>query len=288
MGLTLPALLLPPLAAPLLWPLQQLTALLVAIARGFAALPLAQWQIGRPQPLLVALLSLALLALVLPGLAGGWRRAGLLLLVAVAAAQLQVLRADRLLLVHQDFGGGHDWLIARHAGRAALIASRADPFSCRQSARLATGLGIPRFDWLLLLDPLAPADPPCWRRLGGAVLAYGEAAAPLAAGESLASPGLAVTALSMDSHALSLRFGARHWQLLPDRQALWAWRDRAPGAAAESLDGLWLGFQPRPGERRSLAAGSVSPDQVWLSGAPVRRLPPRWRASGDSGSLVDG
>jgi competence protein ComEC len=286
MGLTLPALLLPPLAAPLLWPLQVLTALLVAIARGFAALPLAQWQIGRPQPLLVALLSLALLALVLPGLAGGWRRAGLLLLVAVAAAQLQVLRADRLLLVHQDFGGGHDWLIARHAGRAALIASRADPISCRQSARLATGMGIPRFDWLLLLDPLAPADPPCWQRLGGVVLTYGEAAAPLAAGESLASPGLAATALSMDSHALSLRFGARHWQLLPDRQALWAWRDRPQGA--DSLDGLWLGFQPRARERRSLAAGPGSPERVWLSGEPARPLPPRWRASGASGSLVDG
>jgi competence protein ComEC len=287
MGLTLPALLLPPLAAPLLWPLQALTGLLVAIARVFAALPLAQWQIGRPQPLLVALLSLALLALVLPGRAAPWRRAGLLLLAAVAALQFASLRADRLLLVHQaGGGGGRDWLIARHDGRAALIATRADPLSCRQSQRLATGLGIARFDWLLLLDSVAPADPGCWRRQGGYVLAYGEAAAPLAAGQSLSSPGLAVTALSMDSHALSLRFGSRHWQLLPDRQALWAWRDRESPPA----DGLWLGFLPWGSERRALAGAPQSVGRVWLSGAAPgsRRLPPGWRASGASGFLADG
>jgi competence protein ComEC len=300
MGLTVPALLVPPLAGPLLWPLQLLTALLVAIARRFAALPLAQWQIGRPQPLLVVLLSLALLALVLPPLAPRWRRAGLLLLVVVMVAQLQALRADRLLLVHQDSpggpGDGRDWLIARHAGRAALIASRADPYSCRQSGRLAAGLGIPRFDWLLLLDPVAPADPACWQRQGGTVLAYGEAAAPLAAGQSLASPGLAVTALSMDSHALSLHFGSRHWQLLPDRQALWSWRDRARGRGGRRagkparVDGLWLGFQTRASERRRLGTSGATPERVWLSGAPARSLPlpPGWRVSGASGSLVDG
>jgi competence protein ComEC len=122
------------------------------------------------------------------------------------------------------------------------------------------------------------------------VLAYGEAAAPRAAGQSLASPGLTVTALSMDSHALSLRFGARHWQLLPDRQALWAWRDRAGAGGAAPLDGLWLGFNPRFGERRSLAADRGAPGLVWLSGEPSRSrpLPPGWRASGASGFLVEG
>ena len=288
MGLTLPALLLPPLAGPLLLPFQGLTAVLVAIARAFAALPLAQWQIGRPQPLLVALLSLALLALVVPRAGAGWRRAGVGLLALVAALQLGALRADRLLLVHQ--GSGRDWLIARHAGRAALVASRADPFSCRQIGQLATGLGIPRFDWALLLDPVAPADPACWRRQAGVVLAHGEEAPPLAAGQSLASPGLAVTALTMDSQALTLRFGQHLWGLLPDRQALLAWRERP----AEGLDGLWLGFAPRAGERRALArslrgrAAGAMP--VWLSGpAPPRLpLPGGWRASGTSGSLVSG
>jgi competence protein ComEC len=280
MGLTLPALLLPSLAGPLLWPLQVLTGLLVAIARGFAALPLAQWQIGRPQPLLVALLTLALFALVLPRLAGPWRRAGWLLLGLVTLAQLQALRADRLLLVHQEFGGpggGHDWLIARHAGRAALIANRADPFSCRQSARLAAGLGIPRYDWLLLLDPVAPADPACWRRQGGLVLAYGEAAAPLAAGQSLASPGLTLTALSMDSHAFSLRFGARHWQLLPDRQALWAWRERVAAGGASPADGLWLGFR---GGGCGSAAPRQNPQLCRRAGGPAAPADSSWRGEG--------
>ena len=209
----------------------------MAIARGFAALPLAQWQIGRPQPLLVLLLALALLGLLVPRRSGGCRRAGLALLVVVVLLQVAALRGDRLLLVHQ--GGGRDWLIARHGGRAALVATRADPFSCRQSARLASGLGIPRFDWALLLDPVAPAEPLCWRRQAGLVLAYGEAAAPLAARQSLASPGLAVTALTMDSHALTLRYGRHRWLLLPDRQSLHAWRAQPP----EPLQGLWLGFE---------------------------------------------
>jgi competence protein ComEC len=284
MGLTLPALVVPALAGPLLAPLQLLTAALVAIARGFAALPLAQWQIGRPQPLLVALLSLALLALVVPRGGGGWRRIGLGLLVLVGVLQLGALRADRLLLVHQ--GGGRDWLIARHAGRAALVATRADPFSCRQSERLAVGLGIPRFDWALLLDPVAPADAACWRRQAGFVLAYGEASPPLAARQSLASPGLAVTALTMDTHALTLRFGAHRWGLLPDRQALLAWRSQP----AEAVEGLWLGFAPRAGERRALERTTPGGPTIWLSGAPPPRppLPRGWRASGTSGSLVAG
>jgi competence protein ComEC len=285
MGLTLPALLVPALATPLLWPLQILTAALVAIARLFAALPLAQWRIGRPQPFLVGLLSLALLALVVPRLGAAGRRVGTALVVLVAVLQLGALRGDRLLLVHQGVGtGSRDLLIARHAGRAALVSTSADPLSCRQSQRLATGLGIAAFDWALLLDPVAPADPACWRRQAGTVLAYGEAAAPLAAGQSLASPGLAVTAQTMDSHALVLRFGARRWALLPDRQALWAWGDRA----RPPTHGYWLGFRPRPLERRSFGPAAASGARVWVSGAPRTPLPPGWRASGQSGSLVDG
>ena len=42
---------------------------------------------------------------------------------------------------------------------------------CRQTRRLATGLGIGRFDWLLLLDPVASDAPDCWRDLAGRVLA---------------------------------------------------------------------------------------------------------------------
>ncbi|MFM7733701.1 MAG: ComEC/Rec2 family competence protein [Cyanobium sp.] len=291
MAMSLPAALLPSLPAFLLWPLDRLAALLLAIARGFAALPMAQAQIGRPQPLLVLLLTAALLGLVLPELARRWRRAAAALLALVVLLQGIALHADRLLLVHQGFGGRErDLLIARHGGRAALIATRADPFTCRQSRQLATGLGIARFDWALLLDPVAPAEPACLRPQAGSVLAYGEAAAPLAANQSLTSEGLAVTALSMDSHALLLAFGGRSWLLLPDRQALWAARQQAGrDRSLPAADGLWLGFQPRPNERTALLR-APAPSQVWLSGAAPRAspLPAGWRSSGASGHLLDG
>jgi competence protein ComEC len=291
MAMALPAALLPALPAFLLWPLRQLAALLLAIAHGFAALPMAQGQIGRPQPLLVLLLAAALLALALPGLTRRWRRTAVALLTLVVVLQTMALRADRLLLVHQGFGGrDRDLLIARHGGRAALIATRADPFTCRQSRQLASGLGIARFDWTLLLDPIAPADPSCWRQQAGSVLAYGEAAAPLAAHQTLSSEGLAVTALSMDSHALLLAFGGRSWLLLPDRQALWAVHQQTGRTRPlPAADGLWLGFQPRPNERTALLS-APPPTRVWLSGAPPRSspLPAGWRSSGASGHLVDG
>ena len=291
MAMALPAALLPALPAFLVWPLDQLGGLLLAIAHGFAALPMAQGQIGRPQPLLVALLAAALLALALPGLARRWRWVAAALLALVVLLQGMALHADRLLLVHQGFGGrDRDLLIARHGGRAALIATRADPFTCRQSRQLANGLGIARFDWALLLDPVAPAEPACWRQQAGSVLAYGEAAAPLAANQTLSSEGLAVTALSMDSHALLLAFGGRSWLLLPDRQALWAARQQAGrDRPLPAADGLWLGFQPRPHERSALLQ-AAAPSRVWLSGAAPRSspLPAGWRSSGASGHLVDG
>ena len=153
------------------------------------------------------------------------------------------------------------------------------------------GIGAGRFDWVLLLDPVAPADPACWQRQGGLVVAYGEASGsgsgggliegPLLAGQRLASPGLEAEALSMDSHALLLRLGKRQWMLLPDRQALWAWQ-----ASREPLpERLWLGFRPGARERRELLA--QAPSLVWLSGAPSgqRPLPAGWRASGARGSL---
>jgi competence protein ComEC len=108
----------------------------------------------------------------------------------------------------------------------------------------------------------------------------------LAARQSLASPGLAVTALTMDTHAMTLRFGAHRWGLLPDRQALLAWRSQP----ADAVEGLWLGFAPRAAERRSLGRTAMGGTTIWLSGAPPPRppLPRGWRASGTSGSLVAG
>ena len=277
------ALLVPSLLPLLLLPVDPLARLLLAIAAWVARLPMAQWQIGRPLPLLVALFALAVLGLLLP-LPRRWLRPmALLLLLVVAAAHLQLLRADQLLLVHQGSAGeGRDLLLARSQGRGALISSRADPFSCRQVVSLAKGLGLPRLDWVLLLDPVASQDPACWREQSDLVVAYGDDSLPLAAGERLESPGLAVQALTQDSHALHLELGSQRWLLLPDRQALQAWQD----LDETPPQGVWLGFQPRPQERRALQRRGSSGGWRWISGSGRGgALPPPWRASGDSGSL---
>lgn len=283
MALALVALLAPALLPLLLLPVDPLARLLLAIAGWFAGLPMAQWQTGRPLPLLVALFALALLGLLLPLPRRWFRSAAVLLLLAVTVAHLQLLRADQLLLVHQGLAGeGRDLLLARSQGRGALISNRADPISCRQVQSLRRGLGLPRLDWLLLLDPVAAQDPDCWRQQSQLVVAYGDDSLPLAAGERLESSGLVLQALSQDSHALRLELGRQSWLLLPDRQALEAWRllmERPP-------QGVWLGFRPRPQEQLLLRTQGHSAEWRWISGA-VRSgsLPPPWRASGVSGSL---
>ena len=286
MALAAVALLAPPLLALLLVPLGWLAALLLQLAHTVAGLPLAQWQSGRPLPLLVLALALALLGLALPGLTRRWRLLAAALGVGVLVVHLALLSGDQLLLVHQGGAGpSRDLLLARHRGRAALVSTRADGFSCRQAGQLAQGLGVGRFDWALLLDPVAPPDPVCWRRQAGRMVAYGDGAPPLAAGQRLASRGLAVEALAMDSHALRLDLGRQRWLLLPDRQSLRSWRS---GAQHKAPEGLWLGFPPRPRERRALLARR--PQQVWFSGAAAapEPLPRGWRASGESGWLASG
>jgi competence protein ComEC len=274
----------PPLLPLLLWPLDHLARLLGAIAAGFAALPMAQWQTGRPPALAVLLLGFALLGWLLPGLPRRWRLGAALPFALAVSLHLGQLGSSQLLLVHQGQGhAGRDLLLARHHGRAALVASHSDPWLCRQSRQLAAGLGVRRLDWALLLDPVASAEPACWQELAGRVLAYGDASEPLRAGQRLASPGLAVTALSNDSHGLELQVGRRRWRLYPDRQALTASRrdGRAPWAG-----GLWLGFAPRRSEQAWLRAQPAT--AVWISGAPPQRSQPwpqRWRSSGPSGFL---
>lgn len=292
MALAVVAVSVPALLVPLLLPLGWLAALLLQLAHAVAGLPLAQWQSGRPLPLLVLLFTLALLGLVLPGLGRRWRRLAAGLGLGVLVLHLVLLGGDQLLLVHQGVGGpARDLVLARHRGRAALVSTRADGFSCRQAGQLAQGLGVARFDWTLLLDPVAGADPACWSRLAARVVAYGDGAAPLAAGQRLASQGLAVQALAMDSHALRLQLGRQRWLLLPDRQSLASWRSGQTPTAAKPFAGkaaesVWLGVRPRPADHRALLAHG--PRQVWLSGpgpagAP---LPRGWRASGPNGALT--
>ncbi|MFM7513736.1 MAG: ComEC/Rec2 family competence protein [Cyanobium sp.] len=281
MGAALIGLVAPPLQGLLMAPLAWLAQALLALAHLCAALPMAQWHSGRPPLAVLVLFSLGLLVLVVPSPPGALRSRGLALaLVAVAClCHLGHLRADGLLLV-QD--GPRALLLARHQGRGALISSRADALSCRRAQRLATGWGLSRYEWLLLLDAEPASDPGCWQALAGLVVAEADGLPPLAAGQRLASPGLAAKGLTQESQALELTIGGVRWLLLPNRQAFWSWRDRSQAVAER----LWMGFEPSPAERRLLLDRGAK--KVWLSGSHTRRAPPLasgWQATGQRGFL---
>jgi competence protein ComEC len=281
MAAALVGLVVPPLHGLLLPPLAWLAQALLAVAQAAAALPMAQWHSGRPSLLLVAVFSVGLLALLLPrrGGAGLPRPLALALVVLACGIHLQQLQTDGLMLV-QD--GPRALLLARHQGRGALISSRADPQSCRRGQQLATALGISRYDWLVLLDAEPAADPACWQALAGVVVAEADGLPPLGAGQRLASPGLAAEGLLHASQALELEIGRARWLLLPNRQALWSWRDGGRPAAER----VWLGFVPGPAERRLLQEQGVP--RVWISGAPSRQagaLAGGWQATGQRGYL---
>ena len=281
MATALLGLVVPPVQGLLLPPLGWMAQALLAVAQGAAALPMAQWHSGRPSLLLVALFSVGMLALVVPRARLPFlpRPLALALVVLACGIHLQQLRADGLLLV-QD--GPRALLLARHQGRGALISSRADPQSCRRGQQLATALGLSRYDWLMLLDAEPAADPACWQALAGVVVAEADGLPPLGAGQRLASPGLAAEGLTPASQALALQIGRARWLLLPNRQALWSWRDGGPTGAEQ----VWLGFVPGPAERRLLQAQGVR--TVWISGATSDRSPAlakSWHTTGQRGFL---
>ena len=278
MALACLAVILPPLLPLATAPVAWLTNVLVAVVKLFAALPMAQWQLGRPAPGLVLLFTVALLALVWPALARRWRLLGAALFALVVAVQFSLLSADQLLLVHQ---GRLDLLVARHQGRAVLVSSSGDGFSCSQASQLARGLGVQRYDWALLLDPLAPEQPHCWQGQAGLVMASADGSLPFQPGQRLASPGLSAAPVAIESRAIQLQLGRWRWLLLPDRQALWAWRQ--PSVLRGRLDGVWLGFAPSARERRHLK--ELGAKRLWLSGTIPAGLPAPWAASGPSGYL---
>lgn len=263
MAMAVAAVLLPALVAPLGWLLVPLTKLFIGLASAVASLPMAQWQLGRPAPLLVLLLGLGLL----PWLVAGqgqrghrrWRCGGALLMTVMVVLHLAQLRGDQLLLVHE---GPRDLLVARHAGRGALISRRADGLSCARASQLALGLGLQRYDWVLLLDAVAAERPSCWARLTPTLVAQGDGGPTLQPGQRLMSPQLSVTPLAADSQALLLDYGRRRWALLPDRQAWWSWRR---GHDDQRLDGLWLGFQPSRSEQHQLP--ELPPARLWQMAA---------------------
>jgi competence protein ComEC len=305
MAMALVAVTVPALLGVIAWPLLPLTALLLWISRQFAALPLAQWQLGRLDPLLVVLFSAGLLPWLLasPTRVRRWRGPGLALLAAAMALHLARSAGDHLLLVHE---GQRDLLVARHGGRGALVSRSADPFSCSRARQLATGLGLQRYDWVFISDPVAPKGPGCWQEVGDTVISAMGASAPelpaapsaqaappvgagagqtvslsapssrsaspaLQVGQELQSQGLSLRPLAADSQAALLQAGRLRWLLLPDRQSWRSWQGQ-PQGAREPISGLWLGFGLRPKERQQLPR--LRPDHLWITASPS----PGWRA----------
>lgn len=272
-------------------PLAPLTRLLLAITDRFAALPLAQWQLGRPLPWLVMLVTLGLLPWLLPL---GWRgpahlaprRWGVVLLLVASVLHGCLLLQDQLLLVHQ---GGGDLLVARYRGHGALISTSADRRFCRQAGELALGLGLQRYDWVVVLDPVASEAPQCWQELTPTWMAMVDGLPVLQPGQRLESEGLTLQVQAASPPLHELLIGGRPWVLLPDRQSYWAWISAGAVGHSHPRAGLWLGFVPRLREQRQLARSGV--DEVWISGERPARgpiWPNHWRASGASGSLQAG
>ena len=300
MAMALVAVTIPALLGLVAWPLLPLTQLLLWISRQFAALPLAQWQLGRLDPLLVVLFSAGLLPWLLAGPAGvrRWRGPGLVLLTAAMALHLGRSAGDHLLLVHE---GQRDLLIARHAGRGALISRSADRFSCGRARQLATALGLQRYDWVLVSDPVAAMEPECWQSISDTVISsIGESnlepvqptssersvtglkgistdptrantRASLQPGQHLQSPGLSLTPLAADSQASRLQVGGQHWLLLPDRQSWRSWLGQRRGNE-QAITGLWLGFVPKRSDQPQLPA--LGPGRLWITASST----PGWRA----------
>ena len=164
--------LLPVITALLQWPAE----LLLLLVQGAAALPLAQLALGQPPLVLVLLLSLGLMPWLL-GCSGPWRRWGAVLVLISCLGQGQRLLADELLEL--PIGKGN-LVLLRHGGRGALVSRDAGPRSCSQAQRLRQALGLPRLDWVVLLDPVPADDFGCWQQLSPQVqvLPRGELSSP--------------------------------------------------------------------------------------------------------------
>ena len=279
MAMALVSVTVPALLGLIALPILPLTQLLLWISRQFATLPLAQWQLGRLDPVLVVLFSAGLAPWLLAGSARvrRWRGLGLGLLAAAMVLHLARSAGDHLLLVHE---GERDLLVARHGGRGALVSRSGDRFSCGRARQLATGLGLQRFDWVLLSDPVASLGSECWQEMSDTVIwALGESdpefgAAPspsLQVGQQLQSPGLSLRPLATDSQAAMLQAGRLYWLLLPDRQSWRSWQERTPRPRA-AISGLWLGFGLRHAERLKLP--NLRPDHLWITASST----PGWRA----------
>ena len=167
--------------------------------------PGAQLLTGPVHPLLMLLLLLGLLPWLLPA-QQRWRGLSLLWLLLAVCLQVRVQLRDDLIRVEQ---WGRQWLVLRHQGRAAMLSSHGDDFSCRIATRLGHGLGHQRLDWIAVLDPVRTDQEPCWKALAHTLQAEQRGGFPLAPGQRLQSDGLSVGVADQSGRTLKVRFGVR-------------------------------------------------------------------------------
>ena len=205
MVLLLPSALCSSLLPWLIWPVQQLSWLLISLVRWISQWPGAQLFTGPVHPLLVLLLFLGLLPWLLPA-QQRWRGLSLLWLFLAVCLQVGVQLRDDLIRVEQ---WGRQWLVLRHRGRAALLSSNGDDLSCRIARRLSHGLGHQRLDWIAVLDPVGTDQEPCWKALAHTLQAEQREGFPLAPGQRLQSDGLSVGVADQRGRTLEVRLGNR-------------------------------------------------------------------------------
>ena len=203
--LLLPAALASSLLPWLIWPVQQLSGLLISLVIWIGHWPGALLLTGPVHPWLVLLLALGLLPWLLPAVSG-WRGLSVLLLVLVAFVQACSQLRDDLIRVDQ---WGRQWLVLRHRGRAAMVSTHGDAVSCRIATRLSHGLGHQRLDWIAVLDPVGVMQEPCWNSLAHTLQADQRGRFPLTPGQRLQSDGLSVGVADQRGRILNVRYGTR-------------------------------------------------------------------------------
>ena len=227
----------------LIWPVQQLAGLLIALVYWISGWPWAQLLTGRPQPLVVLLLALALIPWWLPTLRR-WRchAAPLALLAVVVQGWVQF--SDDLIRIEQ---WGRHWLVLRHRGRAALLSSHGDGLSCHVARQLGEGLGHARFDWVAVMDPVAMDQSGCWSSLAHTVVAEHQGQLPLRSGQTLRSAGLGLRVAGVRGRHLQVQVGQRLFPL----------RRRDLSHHAGRLPRWGVGHSPKVTERTT-AQGEVA------------------------------
>ncbi|KZR92399.1 ComEC family competence protein [Synechococcus sp. MIT S9509] len=205
MVLLLPAALASALLPLLIWPVQQLSWLLISLVHWISQWPWAQLLTGPVHPLLVLAFSLGLLLWLLPS-SQNLRCLSLPLLLLVVGLQARVQFRDDLIRVEQ---WGRQWLLLRHRGRAAMLSSHGDELSCRIATRLSHGLGHQRLDWVAVLDPVGTDQQACWNALARTLQEEQRGRLPLSAGQRLQSDGLSVGVPKYHGRLLDVRFGSR-------------------------------------------------------------------------------